>query len=247
MKLRAKTNLHSSLMGLLLLAVILLLEVGCGQRYRTFITNTPLPPNEYLIIGFLGGRDRWDDEKKAVRKLALKLRAMNLPGVHVETVENKQRHLAIELIRRAFDRNQDGRIDHQEHASVRLILYGQSFGGAAVVKAARELKAMNLPVLLTIQIDSVGLGDALIPSNVASAANLFQRNGLIIRGEPEIRPEDPTKTTILGNVRFDYRQKPIDLSDVSWYKKAFRVAHTKMEYDPDVWAKAEELVLKAIR
>jgi hypothetical protein len=205
-----------------------------------------LPTNEYLIIGFMGGRDRWNDDTRAVRKLALKLRSMNLPGVHVETVENKERHLAIELIRNALDHNQNGIVDGHEPASVHLILYGHSFGGAAVVKAAKQLKKMNVPVLLTIQIDSVGWGDAVIPSNVARAANLFQRNGLVIRGEPKIRPEDPQKTEILGNFEFDYRHKHIDLSQVPWHKKIIRVAHTKMEHDPEVWAKVEELILNAI-
>jgi hypothetical protein len=80
-----------------------------------------------------------------------------------------------------------------------LILYGQSFGGAAVVKLARELEVMGVPVLLTVQVDSVGRGDGIIPANVARAANLFQRNGLFIRGEPKIRAQDPSRTTIIGN------------------------------------------------
>ena len=127
-----------------------------------------------------------------------------------------------------------------------MILYGQSFGGAAVVKLAKQLKKMDVPVLLTVQVDSVGWGDAVIPSNVRRAANLFQPNGLIIRGEPKIRAQDPQKTAILGNFRFDYRNKKIDLSEVSWFKKIFRTAHTKMDHDPEVWAKVEELILSVI-
>lgn len=127
-----------------------------------------------------------------------------------------------------------------------MIVYGQSFGGAAVVKLARQLKKMDVPVALTVQVDSIGRGDKVIPSNVARAANLFQRNGWFIRGEPEIKAEDPTRTTIIGNFKFDYSQKRIDVSRVSFVKKAFRVAHTKMEYDPDVWAKVEELLLDSI-
>jgi hypothetical protein len=227
-----------------------LVESRCsvfGQRERDFMTKTPLPPGEILIIGFMGGRDRWNDDRRAVRKLALKLRAMNLNRVYMETVENKQRQLGIRFIQQAFDYNRDGQLDEQERNAARLILYGQSFGGAAVVKAARELHKLGVPILLTVQIDSVGVGDALIPSNVASAANLFQRNGWIIRGEPQIRPEDSTRTHILGNFEFDYRQKHIDLSNVSWFKKMARVAHTKMEHDPDVWVKVEALIVQAIQ
>ncbi len=239
----------SSVLLFVLLIVIGFLPEGVfsrGQRYASFVTRTPVPPDHYLILGFMGGRDSWDDDRRAVRKLALKIRAMNLPCVHVETIENTKRRLALELVRKALDRNRDGRLDREERASGRLILYGQSFGGAAVVKFARQLKAIDVPVVLTVQIDSVGRNDALIPSNVAQAANLFQSNGIFVRGEPEIRAEDSEKTEILGNFKFDYRDKKIDLADVPWFKKAFRIAHTKMEHDPAVWTKVEELVRAAI-
>lgn len=217
------------------------------QRYADFVTPTPLPANHTLILGFLGGREPWNNEKRNVRRLALKLRAMNLPKLHVETVENTRRHLALELIRKALDQNRDGRLDEEERRSVRLILYGQSFGGAAVVKLARELARLDVPVALTVQVDSVGVGDAAIPSNVAAAANLYQSNGWIIRGEPQIRAADPQRTRILGNFRYDYSKKKIDLSEVSWLKKVFRTPHTQMDFDPEVWAQVEALILAAIK
>ena len=234
------------------LSIVLMIyaQAGClffhGQRYHDFTTRTPMEGEDLLILGFMGGREPWDNHKRGTRKLALKLRSMNLPGVHVETVENKKRDLAIEFIRNAFDRNQDGALDESERAGVRLVLYGQSFGGAAVVKLARQLQKMDVPVLLTVQVDSVGIGDAIIPSNVRLAANLFQRNGWIIRGEPAIRPEDPMKTQIIANLEFDYRNKEIDLSEVSWLKRIFRTAHTKMDFDPDVWAEVEKMILSVI-
>jgi len=195
----------------------------------------------------MGGREPWDNDKRNVRILALKLRSMNDPAICVETVENKKRSLAIELITNAFDKNHDGTLDEQERASARLIVYGQSFGGAAVVKLARQLKNMNVPIALTVQVDSVGRNDSIIPDNVARAANLFQRNGWFIKGEPEIRAEDPARTAIIGNVEFDYTNKKIDISSVSIMKKAFRVAHTKMEYDQQVWDKVESLILDTIQ
>ena len=218
-----------------------------GQRYTDFITVTPLPPNEYLVIGFQGGREPWDNEKRNVRQLALKLRSMQMDGVHVETVENQKRALALQLIRNALDRNQDGQLDAVERRSVRIILYGQSFGGAAVVKLARELEPLQVPVLLTVQVDSVGRGDGVIPPNVACAANLYQDEGFFVRGETPIRAEDPARTTIVGNFDYDYKAKPIDLSQVSWMKKIFRTAHTKMDFDPEVWARVEGIILHAIR
>jgi hypothetical protein len=217
-----------------------------AQRYEDFTTRTPLKARDVLVVGFMGGRESWDNHQRGVRKLALRLRSMNLPGVHVETVENKKRRLAVELIRNAFDSNRDRWLDERERASARVIVYGQSFGGAAVVKLARQLKKMGVPVLLTLQVDSVGRGDKVIPSNVARAANLFQRDGLIIKGEREIRAEDPSRTTIIGNFKFDYSGKKIDLAEVSWLKRLFRTAHTKMDHDPEVWALVERSILDVI-
>jgi len=236
---------------LIALSAGLLPLTGCvfarGQRYHHFTTPTPLEENKILILGFLGGREPWNNPHRNVRKLALKLRAQYPDTIRVETVEDKKRYLSRELIRRAFDRNRDGQLDAQERANVRLILYGQSFGGAAVVKLARELERMGAPVLLTVQVDSVGRGDRIIPANVARAANLFQRNGLFIHGEPEVRAQDPSRTVIIGNFEFDYRNKKIDLSEESRMKRLFRVAHTKMDFDPAVWSLVEELIVKEIK
>ena len=151
------------------------------------------------------------------------------------------------MIRNALDFNQDGQLDLAERRSARIILYGQSFGGAAVVKLARELEALEVPVLLTVQVDSVGRRDGVIPPNVACAANLYQDEGLFIRGEKPIRAEDSFRTTILGNFDYDYREKAIDLSQVSWMKKFARTAHTKMDFDPEVWARVEGMILHAIK
>jgi hypothetical protein len=191
----------------------------------------------------MGGRDSWK-AKNQLQRLATKLRGMGDPSLHVETLENQKRGLAIELIQKALDRDGNGRLEAEERGSARLILYGQSFGGAAVVKLARQLDKLQVPVLLTVQIDSVGRGDARIPPNVARAASLFQRNGVLISGEAPIVAEDPLRTTILGNFEFDYRQREIDISAVPWHKKVFREAHTKMEHDPEVWEKVEELILR---
>lgn len=232
------------------LAIVLCFSAGSAvvtaQRYQDFSTPTPIAEGATLVIGFLGGRESWDNQHRGVRKLALKLRAMTLPGVHVETVENTKRPVALALVRTAFDRDRNGHLDERERASARVIVYGQSFGGAAVVKFARELDALGVPILLTVQVDSVGRGDAVIPPNVARASNLFQRDGFTVRGEREIRAADPRRTTILGNHRFTYRGKKIDLSEVSWFKRLLQRAHTKMDHDPEVWALVEKTILDVI-
>jgi pimeloyl-ACP methyl ester carboxylesterase len=217
-----------------------------AQRYRDFTTPRPLPPNSYLIIGFMGSLERWNSEIRSVRKLALDLRAREFSNVYVETLENKHGRLALRLIRDALDRNRDGKLDEQERASARIILYGHSLGGAAVVKLARDLKSLGVPVLLTIQVDSVGFDDRTIPENVARAANFYQHNSPLLRGRGKIRAADPQKTLILGNFKYDYSHKHVDLSQVSFLEQAFGGAHTRMEFDPDVWAAVEHLILQEI-
>lgn len=223
-------------------------QVSClfrsQQRYSDF--STPTPSRErYLILGFMGGREPWNNDKNAVRKLALKLRS-DLPNAHVETVENRRRDLALRLVREALDRDGDGSLSPEERKDARVILYGQSFGGAAVVKFARQLEELDVPILLTVQIDSVGRDDGEIPPNVRAAANLYQHDGLIIQGEAPIRAQDPEKTEILGNFEYDYDHREIDISGVSFWKKVLRHAHTKMEFDREVWDKVEELIRQAM-
>ena len=217
-----------------------------GQQYRHFSTTTPIAQNDTLILGFMGGRDSWNNTVVGVGRIARSLRERGLSGVHVETVENQKRDLAVRLARSALDTNRDGQLQSAERLKARIVVYGQSFGGAAVVKFARQLDVLDIPILLTIQVDSVGRGDGLIPPNVRAAANIYQDNGRLIRGEAPIRAADPSRTEILGNFRFDYANSPIDVSDLPWYKTLARIAHAKMDRDPKVWDKVETLILDAV-
>lgn len=217
-----------------------------AQTWNDISTPVPLKPREILIVGFLGGREPWNNSRRSVRKLAVRLRDRRLPAVHVETFENTKRKLALELVAKAFDRDSSGHLDEIERTGVKLIVYGQSFGGAAVVKFARQLDSIGVPILLTVQVDSVGSGDSIIPPNVATAANLYQRNGWPIRGQPEILAADPSRTRILANLRFDYRNKVIDVSEASWFQRLTQTAHTKMDHDPEVWSKVESFILAAV-
>jgi hypothetical protein len=218
------------------------------QTFDSFTTPLPLPEGRVLVIGFLGGWEKWDDAGRGVRKFALHLRAKNIPGAHIETVENHRRGLALELVKRALDRNQDGALDDAEKQSARIILFGQSFGGAAVNKLSRELDQMGIPVLLSVQVDSVGRGDGLVPPNVRRAVNFYQRNDrFFVRGEKNFRAKDPKKTEILGSFEWDYSRKKVDLRDAHWYQHIFRNAHVKMEQDPELWAAVEKYILEEFR
>ena len=101
---------------------------------------------------------------------------------------------------------------------------------------------------MTVQVDSVARfrnGDAVIPSNVARAANFYQPNGAI-HGRAEIRAADPSKTQIIGSYRFDYKENPVDCPEYPWYERAFAKTHTEIACDPNVWAQVEALIAQQI-
>ncbi len=203
----------------------------------------PLPEGSVLVVGFLGAWDRWDNPKRNIRKLALRLRAPAGMNVFAETAGNRSRATIRRFIHEALDRNKDGKIDEAEAKSVGIILYGQSFGGAAAVRLARELRKWNVPVLLTVQVDSVGRGDGVIPSNVKRAVNLYQRDPGPIRGQSSIRAENASHTQILANLQHTYLLREMDMTD---YPKVTRgmmtLSHWKMDNDPMVWAEVEGFI-----
>jgi pimeloyl-ACP methyl ester carboxylesterase len=215
-----------------------------AQRLSDFITPQPVPAGGVVVVGFLGGFEHWNDEQRGVRRVALDLRSQ---GIFAETAGNHRRETAVEFIRRALDRNGDGRIDADEAAAARVILYGHSWGGAAAVQTARELEQWGVPVLLTVQVDSVGVHDSEIPANVRAAANFFQHDLLTIRGRNQIHAADPTRTRILGNFEFSYYFRSVDESEASWARRTFGGSHAKMELDPLVWQQVEHLILESIR
>ena len=109
---------------------------------------------------------------------------------------------------------------------------------------ARELKNDGIPVLLTIQVDSISKfhqDDAVIPANVAQAVNFYQPDGFV-HGQSAIRAADPLHTKIIGNFRFDYKASPYACNEYPWYDRLLVKSHTQIECDPNVWKQAEALI-----
>jgi pimeloyl-ACP methyl ester carboxylesterase len=221
---------------------------GCSSRAQRpcqLATPTPLPHGSTLVIGFLGGYDGWNDSHRSVRQLVLKLR--QTPGVYAESISNHHRTLALQLIREALDTNRNGKLDPAEMAKARVILFGQSWGGSAAIATARDLQKLGIPVLLTVQIDSVGVHDDIVPPNVRAAANFYQHDPFTtIHGRALIRAADPSHTAILGNFESSYVFRTVDQSNASRARQVFGGSHTKMELDPVVWNRVEQYISDAI-
>ena len=203
---------------------------------------SPTPPA--IVIGFVGGFIRHDNLVHGGVQLASRLRKDFPSGVDVEMFENHRGEQAHQQILRLLDTDHDGTLSVEEKKSARIIIYGHSWGASETVTLARKLASDGIPVLLTIQVDSVrksGEDDSLIPANVAQAANFYQSNGLL-HGEREIRAADPARTQILGNFRSDYDANPVRCNGYPWYARVFEKPHIEIECDPGVLNRVESLI-----
>lgn len=200
------------------------------------------PP--FIVIGFVGGFVRHDDNVHSGVQLAARLRRDYPSGVYAEVFENRHGDQAYQQVLKLLGTNHDGKLSDEEKRGARIIIYGISWGGSQTVTLARELAAERIPVLLTIQVDSIakqGQNDKTIPANVAEAVNFYQPNGLL-HGEPLIQAENPTRTRILGNYRFEYASVPYNCADYPWYDRWLTREHTQIECDPAVWGRVEALI-----
>ena len=201
-----------------------------------------MPP--FLVIGFVGGFIRHDNLVHSEVQLAARLRKAYPSGVDVETFESYHGENARTKIHSVLDTNHDGTLTPSEKQNARIILYGHSWGASEAITVARELEKDGIPVLLTIQVDSVSKfhqNDAVIPANVAQAANFYQPDGFV-HGQTAIRAADPSRTKIIGNFRFNYKTSPYTCNEYPWYDRIFVKAHTQIECDPNVWKQAEDLI-----
>lgn len=230
-------------MNRLMLGLLISAAAAHGQRLKELQVPVPLPSGQVLVLGFLGGMERWDDQHRGLRQLMLRLR--ETPGVKAESLANRRARVADKLILRALDRDRNGKLDTAERNAARLILVGQSLGGSATVHLAQRLMKKGIPVLLTVQVDSFGLHDNIIPPNVRAAANFYQHEPLTIHGQTEIRAEEPLHTRVLGNFQMHYPLLIPYPAPEGWARRVFGGAHAKMEADPFLWAQVEMLVRQA--
>ena len=228
--------------GLLILVVFFLADgVGLALSANDTSEATTAP---VIVIGFVGGFVKHDDMVHSAVQVAAQLRRDYPNGVDTEVLENHRPGEAHKKIIRFLDSNHDGVLSPEEKKNARIILYGHSWGASEAITLARQLGREGIPVLLTVQVDSVekrGENDRVIPTNVAEAANFYQPHGFL-HGEPRIRAADPTRTHILGNFRFDYQANPVGCKHYPWYDRIFMKSHIEIECDPKVWKQVETLI-----
>ena len=201
-----------------------------------------IPPS--IVIGFMGGNVASDDASRNELIVANRLRASYPEGSYIQVFANRNFEDAHKTILQLLGPTPTSGLSPEEKKRAKIVLYGHSWGASAVVTLANELKKDGIPVLLTIQVDSVqkrSQNDAIIPGNVERAVNFFQPDGML-HGRNEIRAADPEHTTILGNFRYSYKETPAECHSYPWYERVFIKSHIAIECDPVLWKRIEVLI-----
>jgi len=228
----------------------LILLLGLAGASGQIVWARPTPGDDVaatvpaIVIGFVGGFIAHDNPVHSEVQLAARLRKEYPAGVDVRTFESYRGREAEKEILKLLDTNRDGKLTTEEKQKARIIIYGHSWGGSESIALARALQRDGIPVLLTIQVDSVskrGGNDKLIPANVAQAVNFYQPHG-IVRGDHDIRAADAAHTRIIGNFKYDYQNSPLKCANYPWYDRIFVKSHTQIECDPIIWARVESLI-----
>jgi hypothetical protein len=204
----------------------------------------PAAPAGLIVIGFMGGRVRAGNLIHREAQVAKDLGTGNPAGLHAAVFANHDSQSALQSVLQLLDVNGDGRLTAAEKNAARIVIYGHSWGASETVTLARRLNDLHIPVLLTIQVDSVAKSnedDSTIPPNVRQAVNFFQNQGLL-HGRSSIAAMDPKRTTILGNFESSYRVHPISCAGYSWFARTFMRPHIEIENDPSVWTRIEALI-----
>jgi hypothetical protein len=227
-------------------AFFLLLGITAAQQASGHpAANDPsasAPPN--IVIGFVGGFLSHDNSVHGGVKLAARLREDYPSGTYVKVFENHREDSAHKEILRLLDADHDGTLSAKEKQSAQIIIYGHSWGGSETVALAKQLEKDGVPVLLTVQVDSVskfGENDEVIPANVVQAVNFYQLNG-IVHGRAKIRAADTSRTQIIGNFQSDYAKNPVSCPNYPWFARLLENPHIEIECDPVLLDHIEALI-----
>jgi len=206
--------------------------------------RTSAPAPVAIVVGFMGGFVVPNDKLHAEVQLAKRLSDAYPSTLQVRMFENHRGDQARREILRLLDTDRDGSLSADEKSNARIAIFGHSWGGSETVTVARALGQEGIPILLTVQVDSVqkpGEDDASIPANVSQAINFYQSAGLV-HGRSKIRAADASHTRILGNFRLDYKTTPVSCEGYPWFARVFMRPHIEIESDPAVWRQVEGLI-----
>jgi hypothetical protein len=206
------------------------------------------PGRKLIVVGFMGGNVHATNLVHREAQLIQSLQESYPQALHASMFANRDGGTALKSILMLLDEDNDGHLSEAEKSAARIVIFGHSWGASETVTLADRLNKLGIPVLLTIQVDSVrkqSQNDREIPPNVQEAVNFYQSEG-VLRGRSVIVARYPKKTKILGNHESSYRENPVSCAGYPWYARAFMRRHIQIENDPAVWGQVEALILAKV-
>jgi len=203
------------------------------------------PPAPLIVIGFMGGHVRAGNLVHREALLVRDLERRYPTAVRAMTFANRDEAAALQSVLRLLDTENNGALSDGEKSAARIVIFGHSWGASEAVNLAQELDRRGVPVLLTIQVDSVrkhGEDDGSIPANVREAVNFYQTDG-VLHGRSSIQAVDPARTKILGSYESTYKIVPVSCAGFPWFARAFMKPHIEIENDVAVWDQIDALIV----
>jgi hypothetical protein len=153
-----------------------------------------------IYLGFVGGTEPSNNSRSGVVEIRDILRRPTFPDVCAKSFTPYFWRSGFHWILSRFP-SHPGRLaaDELENAP-KVVLVGHSLGGWAVLSVARNLNRKGIPVELCVQIDSVGVTDHTVPTNVKAAAIFHANDAMFLLTTKTIELEDPNQTKLVENI-----------------------------------------------
>ncbi|MGO9640037.1 MAG: hypothetical protein ACLP1Y_01865 [Candidatus Acidiferrales bacterium] len=161
-----------------------------------------------IFAGFRGVVEDPNDRHSGVVAIRKRLLSLGHPDLCARVFSPYRQGAAIKWILSRFRAGSDEAPSSAPasmdvaHGS-KIILFGYSLGGWAMMAVARKLGKEHVPVELGVEVDGMWSASKTAPPNMREAANFYQRKSFLMVGRDHIRAQDPELTQIVENERLD--------------------------------------------
>ena len=156
-----------------------------------------------VYLGFVGALEPSQNKHSGVVQIGETLRGNEYPDVCAKSYSPYVWTEGLEWLLKHFPAHPGALTAGELQHCPKVILVGHSMGGWAMISVARRLRSRDIPVELTIQVDSVGITDYTIPRNVKTGAIFHARDVLMPLTTKHLRLEDASRTKMLANITVD--------------------------------------------
>jgi hypothetical protein len=153
-----------------------------------------------IYLGFVGALEPSQNKHSGVVQIGETLRGVDYPDVCAKSYSPYVWTDGLDWLLKHFPAHSGALTSKELQHCPKVILVGHSMGGWAMLSVARRLRSRDIPVELTIQVDSVGITDYTVPRNVKSGAIFHARDVLMPLTTKHLRLEDASHTKMLADI-----------------------------------------------